>query len=431
MKHQIADNLVLRNVETHEDAEQMAAFTSIYFSDNPEQPDRHVGTWVRQMLSDDHPTMTWDDYYLVEDTGTGEIVSTLCLIPQTWSFDGIPFKVGRVEAVLTHPDYRRRGLVRRQFEALHERCADLGLPVQAITGITYYYRLFGYEYALELGGGPLISTVQLPDPPADLPYNLRDWQPGDLPHIQAFYNAHLQDKLVSMPRTPALWPFFFEETDSQNINHQWLMTITEHDTPIGYLALQTFPWGPRLTVTELALNRPYSAVIPWLVPRLRDEIPRRHPDATPPYQRIYFQLGTHHPVYPYLEPFLPYQSNSYAWYLRLPDTAGFVRQIAPALERRLTGTLAGLTQTLTIQFYDGGLRLEFEDGKLKAVENLPFGVEKEDAAFPPGVFLKLLFGYRSVEEITHAFPDAYVKRTHKGIFEALFPKRSSFVIPLY
>ena len=64
-----------------------------------------------------------------------------------------PVEVGRIEYVGTRPDYRRRGLVRRQMEVAHRWCAERGFPVQAISGIPNYYRRFGYEMALELWGG--------------------------------------------------------------------------------------------------------------------------------------------------------------------------------------------------------------------------------------------------------------------------------------
>ncbi len=35
---------------------------------------------------------------------------------------------------------------------VHQRSADEGHLVTAITGIPYFYRQFGYEYALDLGG---------------------------------------------------------------------------------------------------------------------------------------------------------------------------------------------------------------------------------------------------------------------------------------
>ena len=49
---------------------------------------------------------------MVEDTRTGSIVSSTCLIGQRFSYEGVEFDAGLPELVGTHPDYRRRGLVR-------------------------------------------------------------------------------------------------------------------------------------------------------------------------------------------------------------------------------------------------------------------------------------------------------------------------------
>ena len=74
------------------------------------------------------------------------------LIPQTWTYEGIEFGVGRPELVGTAPEFRNRGLVRAQFDEVHKWSAERGHMVQVITGIPYYYRLFGYEMALDLAG---------------------------------------------------------------------------------------------------------------------------------------------------------------------------------------------------------------------------------------------------------------------------------------
>ncbi len=55
----------------------------------------------------------------------------------------------------------------------------------------------------------------------------------------------------------------------------------------------------------------------------------------------------------------------YAWYLRVPDVPAFIRHIAPVLERRLARSiLTGYTGDLKVDFYNGGLRLHFEQGKI-------------------------------------------------------------------
>jgi RimJ/RimL family protein N-acetyltransferase len=149
----LGDNLILRRA-TKADAEALANFNArIHSDDSEEHPDERVATWTRDLIEKPHPTFEAGDFTIVEDTRSGNIVSTLNLISQTWSYGGIPVKVGRPELVGTHPDYRNRGLVRAQFEVIHQWSAERGQKMQAITGIPYYYRLFGYEMGLALSGG--------------------------------------------------------------------------------------------------------------------------------------------------------------------------------------------------------------------------------------------------------------------------------------
>src|SRR6185437_15754545 len=90
--------------------------------------------------------MAASDYAIVEDTSRPDhpIVACSCLWQHTWEYAGIPFGVGRPEYVAVHPAYRRRGLVREIFTLLHARSVMRGDMIQAITGIPYFYRQFGY-----------------------------------------------------------------------------------------------------------------------------------------------------------------------------------------------------------------------------------------------------------------------------------------------
>jgi hypothetical protein len=77
-----------------------------------------------------------------------------------------------------------------------------------------------------------------------------------------------------------------------------------------------------------------------------------------------------------------------------------MQHIAVVLEQRLAQSiLIGHTGEEKLSFYRDGLRLIFEQGRLKAIE--PWQPEQwaEDAAFPDLTFLQLLMGYRSLEEL--------------------------------
>ena len=117
----------------------------------------------------------------------------------------------------------------------------------------------------------------------------------------------------------------------------------------------------------------------------------------------------------------------------MPDLPGFVRHIAPALERRLPGTAAeGFSGEVPISFYRGGVRLVFEQGRLTTAEpwQRPDRSEIPGAGFPPLVFLQLLFGRRSLDELQHAFPDVWVSDEVAAVVRALFPRRYSLAMPL-
>ena len=115
------------------------------------EPHSGVAAGTRDLMSGDHPTCDASDFTVIEDTTTGSIVSSTCLIGQRFSYEGVEFDAGLPELVGTHPDYRRRGLIREQFEVLHRWSKERGHLMQAIAGIPYYYRRFGYEMAVYMG----------------------------------------------------------------------------------------------------------------------------------------------------------------------------------------------------------------------------------------------------------------------------------------
>jgi hypothetical protein len=162
-------------------------------------------------------------------------------------------------------------------------------------------------------------------------------------------------------------------------------------------------------------------------------LPSARPDDPPP-AKITFGLWGSHPVYDALGLRLSAAHEPpYAWYVRVANLPAFIRQIAPALERRLAATpLSGFSGELKLNFYRGGLRLAFEDGRLTTAED--YRAEgwrpQTQSGFPPLVFLQLLFGRRSLAELRHVFPDVWADDEGRSLLEALFPARPSWTLPL-
>ncbi|KGM14782.1 hypothetical protein N867_16035, partial [Actinotalea fermentans ATCC 43279 = JCM 9966 = DSM 3133] len=76
------------------------------------------------------------------------VVSTATLLDETLRLGDVVLPAGQVELVATDAAYEGRGLVRALMGWAHAESARRGHLVQEMVGIPYFYRLFGYEYAI-------------------------------------------------------------------------------------------------------------------------------------------------------------------------------------------------------------------------------------------------------------------------------------------
>ena len=429
---------------TPADAEALAEFNSMIHSDlGPEKPDQRIGAWVRDLLTRSHPTFDPGDFTLVEDTRTGKIVSSLNLISQTWTYAGIPFGVGRPEVVGTHPDYRRRGLVRQQFEEVHLWSEERGQMLQAITGIPNYYRQFGYEMALELGGGQVGFEAQMPrlkENEQD-PFNFRLAEERDIAFIMQLTAHGSRRSLVACQRDENTWRYEIQGMSENNVNRGIIRIIQSAEgEPVGYLLHPWFNWenGPAKTLVVMAYElKPgisWQSVTPSVVRYMWNTCGEYAAGIENKHLAYSFWLGSSHPVYEVFGERLPRKRDPYAYFLRLPDLQGFLRHIRPALEKRISESelVVGYSGTLKINFYRSGLKLTFESGRMTSVEAYkPESNKDADAGFPDLTFTQMLFGYRSFDELQLSFADCWDKNEDAHVLlNVLFPKQPSYVLPL-
>ena len=440
----LGEGLVLRR-SSIEDAEALSDFNARVHSDEgPDHPDEKVWAWTYDLMVRPHPTFKTTDFTIVENETNGQIVSAMNLIPQTWTFVGIPFKVGRPELVGTLPEFRNRGLVRRQFELIHQWSEQNGDLVQAITGIPYYYRLFGYEMAMNLSGGRAGFPTHIPrlKEGESEPYHFRPAVEADIPFLSDLYKFGCKRSLVACDWDDLLWRYELSVKSAKNVNRAEVMVIETTDGKLcGFIAHPGFPWGDMLAVQRYEILPEYSwlDVTPSVIRYLEttyQQLPPDHGDKKP-FGAFGFWLGEDHPVYRVMTDHLPRVRKPYAWYLRLPDVAEFLRLITPALEQRLAASpIAGYSGEVKITFYRDGVRVVLEKGKLVTVEAWsPEPLRHEglsgNAGFPPHTFLQLLFGYRNLEMLKASFADCWTDRDEiHALLEALFPKQPSDVWPI-
>ncbi len=434
----LGDGLVLRWA-TPADTKALAEFNVRIHSDNPEAPDTWLAHWTTDLMRGDHPTTSASDFtVVVDENAEGKIVSSLNLISQTWEYDGIPFAVGRPELVGTDADYRRRGLVREQFTAVHAKSAARGELVQAITGIPWYYRLFGYGMALDLGGGRdfLWDRPGNDKPVEEEPYQVRPAVEADWPLLQTLYKTHNRGSLLARARDEATWRYELTIPHPDSIfsrSFYVVETAASPPHPVAYVEYKQF--GKSYYVRELGVTPGHSwrAVGLFLMryfKKLADELKEKEDK---PLRGVFLGLGQGHPVYEALGSQLEGQRPPYAWYIRVPDLPAFLRHIAPALEQRLADSvLAGHSGTTRVNLYQQQFTLVFENGQLKEMGTYqPKVVEDGDIHFPGSTILQLIFGHASLDALNAIHPDCFTRDTETAVlFSILFPKRPSWVVPL-
>ena len=430
----LGDGLVVRHI-TPADADELCEFNGTQHADPGQTFDHFVATWTRDMIERPPRGFTLDDFTVVEDTRTGRIVSSVNLISQTWTYDGVPFGVGQVEAVATHPDYRRRGLVRRQFEIAHRWSAERGELVTVVSGIPWYYRQFGYEMCVSHGAGPTGFAPLIP-PLAEgeaEPYTVRRAIAADAPFITRVAAQAAGRYLLACVRDEAGWRYEIERDSPRSLAQHELRVIEDAaGGRVGFLAHRPtlWQWGIQLTAYELTPGTSWMAATPSVLRYLAAEGAAYAERDGRQCQGYRFALEFEHPAYHAIPNRLPMRGRTGAWFIRVADLPALLLRVAPVLERRLAASVAaGFDGELRLNFYRSGLRLLFAAGRLTAVEPWPeCDFRTGGASFPDLTFLHLLFGYRALDELEYAFADCYAASEQaRVLLAALFPKKPSSV----
>jgi predicted acetyltransferase len=412
----VQDGLTLRLAASREDVEKAL--------------DAHVAAFgeeerlLLQIKLFDRPGRRPDQVILVEDAQAGQVASSVSLVEQTWTYEGIPIHVGEVGIVSTRPEYRRRGLVRTQFDIYHRMARRAGCLLSVISGIAYYYRQYGYEYIIATGGGLRLLSEQILLPPEGetSSYQVRRAMPEDWPQVLAFYRTSVQELCLAAVATDSIW--HHQHSMPAEVSELKETYLVERDgQPCGYLRLNAneLGWDKGVVISAAYLPGQEMCLSALRFARALADQRQQHTitvgiPLSIPLVQLARDLGG--------EP-----CDGYAWQVRVLDAVRFLLTIAPALERRLAqSAFAGLDDTIMLNLYREALVLRFRGGRLLSVSTTHDG-EHADMSCPPAVAPMCWLGYRSVDEVVSWYPDASCRnRQRQRLLDALFPKRASFVL---
>lgn len=351
----------------------------------------------------------------------GKIVAGLNLIPSEWSIGGIRIKVAEMGCVATLPKYRHMGLQRRLVSEFLKRAAKLDYDLSAIEGIPYFYRQFGYEYALPLSEETRIRIDQIPDyePKCDI----RPFTSTDIRKAMQLLSKSQRRFYVHSIRSRGIWSM--QQETGIVAEHRFEGHVTEKDGKMtAYFRTNEHQQNRELVlseVTDLDQQTTQSVL------RFLKDNGKQHGHETLVTAISYHDPFTEHVVAIGGLKRLP----PYAWQIRATDYVKLFLKMKRLFEKRLSeSTFRHLTEKIDFNFCRYTVQMAIKDGMIVNVERLATSDDRT-MILNPLVFTQLLLGHRSREELERIYPDFIVRPIRKHLVDVLFPKLPSYIHTTY
>ena len=419
IEEKLDGGLVVRTLRSAEDVRRCAEFNAR--CNNPSEGATY------ECLHMHFPGMRWDESLLIADESDGKIAATICLIPWEMDFGGVRLKTAQLEMVLSHPEYRKRGLVARLINRFMENLPSAGYDVSIIWGIPYYYRKYGYSYCHYGNGYVTLPVARIPDyrePPgdalsADNParYALRRAAETDISALAELYGASARRYQLHIARDGAIWRYLIRDAS----HPVWLVEDTARgNRPVSYLIYdQSGASAARIAECGADSHADALTVLRLLKANCNGVIHVGGPAGSVAV-KLARSLGS-------------VASQPEQWLMRVTDIPAFFMKIAPVLEKRLADSdCAGVSTDVVINLYRKAYRLTFSGGRLAAAEDIGFrdysmGADGGDLCVPPDAFTRLVFGFRPLERLLDAWPDIVINPSKRYLIDALFPETPAFI----
>lgn len=279
--------------------------------------------------------------FLLAESGT-DVVATMAVIEGRMEFLGHPIPFAQAEFVTTAPKARRQGLAGTLLGIMHTAAERAGLAFTLAAGTEYFYRQFGYEYAV---AEPLEHTLVEIAPIADARFTCRLARRDDVPELDALQATVQRHADVTIPSTSARW--------------HWLMDV-------GHISLVVAEREGRLDAMARVYADHYGVAVTEVAAR-----------SVPAADAVLHHISATHGGLPITvpdrpgggAPFLDRRSERVldrgAYYIRPTTTRLWLEALVPALNERLSrSAFASDSRTVDLSMYREGYTLGIVDGSI-------------------------------------------------------------------
>ena len=345
------------------------------------------------------------------------VVATATLLSETVRVGTASLPAGQVELVATDPEFEGRGLVRALMGLAHDRSRARGDLLQVMIGIPYFYRQFGYVYAMPI---PLTRSVVAGADlgPASDGLSVRVATAADIPAMHALQTRAQSSVDVSMPHSPGCWRWLTARDGSV----QWVV-----ETPDGraVATARALPPDEGLVLGEVAGEPDGVRALLRHARELTDDVEVMERPGTPEGA----VLDT------LLDPVDDVDAARHWYYVRVERVAPLLEALRPVLGRRWldAGGADREPHEMLISSYRSHVRFRLDRAGMGDVREggpLQAPVSAGGSGVPPDVLGPLLVGPHGAVGLERRHGDVLLGR-QRDLMATLFPPSTSDLLTFY
>jgi hypothetical protein len=345
-------------------------------------------------------------------TPGGKVISTATLLKESVRVGSVVLPSGQVELVATHADFERRGLVRALMEDAHRRSTERGDAFQVMIGIPYFYRRFGYEYAMPI---PRLRVVETAIESAGA-HTARQADKSDLSVLAALNDSTQSAASIAMNHSDACWSWMVDREASD-------IWVAESGGEVAASARAVIR-SDGVILAEIAGS---DSGVDTLFAHARTVSTGAVQTVERPNTLVASNVERH------CQP-LEGPAGQYDWYYaRVRDFARLLQLLSRELQRRWSE--AGRTDTAAVLISLWRSHVTFKIGPA-GIANIRTGgpeqtpISKGGSGLPPDAVPELLFGPVGALGIEEKRPDCFLG-AQREVLEILFPPQSADLMTFY
>ncbi|MEU4394042.1 GNAT family N-acetyltransferase [Kribbella sp. NPDC023855] len=391
-----------------------------------------VGPWTRDLF-ERHPFVDFRDFVVAESRTERRIAASLVAINQQWTLGGTSVPAVQIELVGSDPRDRGHNLTGRMLDAVHQRCRTMGPALQLISGIPYFYRRFGYEYAVRPGDSIDVAAAVLQDHHchSELDFFVRPAVSADAPALAGLDRSAVPADVLRCHRDETSWVYELSGRRKDSLPSVEVAVITDRLGAIAGYVVNSPRIGSdgalKVFAAECVNDDVWAGARAVMLRYLADAGAAAARRTGSQFTALRMLMPDGHQLMGMLPPVAVHRAEP--WYARSGDLGALLKWCLPALAARWREH-GWPRSVLVLDTYHEVIRLHFAAGRLHDIDVVARDALRSaaDVVVPPGALLQLILGYATPSELLQIWPDMSVPEPTTLDFLAIgFPRLSASV----